>query len=114
MQLDSYDAVAKALAKLGLVGQMQGEDQLVVSSREGPVWPNHGNSFWLSRKQGIWYLSTWLPTGYRVPPDQDLVTLCSACMEGSSAMYRIPPEVVGRFRLQELNEKEYDELFPTG
>jgi hypothetical protein len=113
MQPDSYDAVTKALAKLGLVGQMQGEDQLVVSSQEGPVWPNRGDSFWLSCKQGTWYLGTWLPAGYRVPVDQDLVALCSACMGGASAMYRVSPEVMQRFELQELTEKEYEQLFPS-
>src|SRR5260221_256963 len=111
MQPDSYDAVAKALAKHGLVGQMQREDQFVVSSQEGPVWPNRGNSFWLSRKQGTWYLSTWLPAGYRVPADHDLVALCSACMGGPAAMYRVPREVIERFGLQELEENEYERLF---
>src|SRR5262249_53891083 len=100
--LDSYDAVAKALAKVGLVGQMQHEEQLVVLPSRDPVCPNRGNSFWLSRKQDTWYLSTWLPAGYKVPSDQDLVALCAACMGGSSAMYRVPPELVERFGLQEL------------
>ena len=113
MQPGSYDAVREALAKLRLAGQMQGEDQLIVSAQQGPVWPNRGNSFWLSRKQGTWYLSTWLPAGYRVPPDQDLVALCSACMGGSSAMYRVPSEVIERFGLQELDENEYERLFPS-
>ncbi len=113
MQPDSYDAVMIALAKLGLVGHMQSEDQLVVSSQGGPVWPNRGNSFWLSRKQGTWYLSTWLPVGYRILPDQDLVALCSACIGGASAMYRVPHEVIKRFRLQELEDNEYEQLFPS-
>jgi hypothetical protein len=113
MQPDSYEVVVKALAKLGLVGQMQREGQLVVSSQVGPVWPDRGSSFWLSRRQGAWYLSTWLPAGYRVPADQDLVALCSACMGGPSALYRVPPEVIERFRLRELTEKEYDRLFPS-
>ena len=113
MQSDSYDAVTEALATLGLVGQMQGDGQLIVSAQQGPVWPNRGNSFWLSRKQGTWYLSTWLPARYGVPPDQDLVALCSACVGGSSAMYRVPPEVIARFRLQELEDKEYERLFPN-
>jgi hypothetical protein len=113
MQPDSYEAVSEALAKLGLVGHLQGEDQLIVSAQQGPVWPNRGNSFWLSRKQGAWYLSTWLPTGYRVPPDQDLVALCSACMGCPSAMYRVPPEVTQRFGLQELGNNEYELLFPS-
>jgi hypothetical protein len=113
MQPDSYTAVTEALEKLGFVGQMQNEDMLIVSSQQGPVWPNRGNSFWLSRKQGTWYLSTWLPAGYRVPADQDIVALCSACMGGPSAMYRVPHEVIERFGLKELNDNEYERLFPS-
>jgi hypothetical protein len=113
MQPDSYDALAKALAEIGLVGRMQGKDQLIVSSQQGPVWPDRGNSFWLSRKQGAYYLSTWLPAGYRVPADQDLVALCLACMGVPSAMYLVPHEVIERFGLQELDKKEYDLLFPS-
>lgn len=100
MQFDFYDDVTEELAKLGMVGQMQNEDMLVVSTQQGPVWPDRGNSFWLSRKEGTWYLSTWLPAGYKVPASQDLLTLCSACISGPSAMYRVPSEVVKRFGLQ--------------
>lgn len=111
MQPDSYDSMTKALVKVGLVCQMLNENQLIVSLQQGPVWPNRGNSFWVSRKQGDWYLSTWLPVGYRLPVDQDVVALCLACMGGDSAMYRVPAEVIARFKLQELDEKEYECLF---
>jgi hypothetical protein len=114
MQPETYEAITKALAPLGLVGQMQNENQLIVSSQQGPVWPNRGNSFWLSRQQGVWYLSTWLPAGYRIPADQDLVALCVACMGGPSAMYRAPPAIIERFRLQVLNQQEYGRLFSRG
>ena len=113
MQPDSYTALTEALEKLGFVGQMQNEDMLIVSSQQGPVWPNRGSSFWLSRKQGAWFLNTWLPAGYRVPQDQDLLELCSACMGGPSAMFRVPPEVIARFGLQELEDNEYERLFPS-
>ncbi len=103
-----------ALSKLGIVGQMQNPDQLVVSSKQGPVWPNRGNSFWLSRKQGSWYLSTWAPVAYKVPTDQDILALCSACMSiGTSAMYEVPPELVERFNLEQLPEAEFEWLFGT-
>jgi hypothetical protein len=93
---------------------MQNQDQLVVSSQEGPVWPNLGNSFWLSRKQGAWYLSTWAPVGYRVPASQDILALCSECMSlGKSAMWRVPPEIISRFELQELDDAEYERLLGT-
>src|SRR5512135_2929679 len=105
MQPNTHDALMQALSKLGIVGQMQNPDQLVVSSQQGPVWPNRGNSFWLSRKQGSWYLSTWSPVAYKVPADQDILALCSACMSiGKSAMYKVPPKLVERFSLEQLPE----------
>ena len=62
-------------------------------------------------KGGAWYLGTWLPVGYKISTDQDLVELCSACMVGKSAMYRVPEEVVARFQLQELGDEEYERVF---
>jgi hypothetical protein len=114
MQPDSYDLMEKALAELALVGRVQGKDQLVVSSQNGPVWPNRGNSFWLSQKDGDWYLSRWLPAHYKIPADQDIKALCSACMNGpTSAMYRVPSEIIAQFGLKELGENEFERLFPS-
>ncbi len=114
MRPDPYDALMQDLAGAGLVGQRQNDDQLVVSRQEGPVWPNRGNSFWVSQKAGVWYLSTWLPAGYRVPAGQDILAVCLACMSvGTSAMWRVPAEIVARFGLEELNETEYERLFQS-
>jgi hypothetical protein len=110
--MESYAQLASALAHIGLAGQMMRPDQLVVSAQEGPVWPNRGNSFWMSRRQGFWYLSTWLPICYRVPQAENLVALCSACMQvGTSAMYRVPEDIVGKFGLQEIGNAEFGRLF---
>ena len=114
MPLETYEELTKCLKQHGLTGQLQNPDQLIVSAQAGPAWPNRGNSFWLSRKEGAWYLSTWLPVGYRVPPTQDILALCSECMGvGTSAIYRVPPEIISRFGLQELDDSEYERLFPT-
>src|ERR1051325_2305928 len=112
MQPDSYRSLATSLAAVALTVQQQGPDQVVVSCQEGPVWPNRGNSFWLSRKEGAWYLSTWSPVGYGIPADQGIVALCIACMSvGNSAMYRVRPDLVSRFQLQELDDDTYQRLF---
>jgi hypothetical protein len=114
MEQDLYIPLIEALTGVGLVGQRNLPDQLIVSSQQGPVWPNRGNSFLLSHREGIWYLSTWLPVHYRVPANQDVVQLCSACMAfGESAIYRVPPGIVARFELQEIDDRQYEELFPT-
>ena len=114
MPADPYASLIASLARVGLRGLQNLPDQLIVSTRRGPVWPDRGNSFWLSHREGLWYLSTWLPVHYRVPANQDIVQLCSACMAAStSAMYRVPPEIITRFQLQEIDDRQYEELFPT-
>jgi hypothetical protein len=107
MQPDPYESMIKALARVGLVGEMSNHRQLVVSRQVGPVWPDRGNSFWLSHSRGIWHLCTWSSVCYEVPRDQDVVDLCTRCMSlGTSAMYRVPREIVECFGLQELGNDE--------
>jgi hypothetical protein len=111
--MDPYESLKRALAGIGLTGQLQNPDQLLISRQEGPVWPERGNSFWVSHKQDVWYLGTWLPVCYKLPTDQDIVDLCAAFMSlGTSARYRVPPEIIERFGLQELDGQEYQLLFP--
>jgi hypothetical protein len=113
MQPQSYEVMGMTLEKLGLTGQMQNEEMMNVSSQVGPVYPDRGNSFWLSRRDGVWYLSTSLPAGDRVLLDQDVGALCEACVgSGPSAMYRVPPELIARFKLGEIDNNQYRRLFP--
>ena len=114
MAQDPYIPLIEALEDAELTAQRNLPDQLIVSAQRGPVWPNRGNSFWLSHQAGIWYLSTWLPVRYRVPGGKDIVALCCACTAvGPSLIDRVPPEIVARFGLQEIDERQYEELFPT-
>ena len=114
MTHDSYTTLTNALEAIGLTGQLTRPNQLVVSAQTGPVWPDRGNSFWLTLQRGTWYLSTWSPTCYRIPGDQDVVSLCSACMQvGTSAMYRVPDEIAIRFKLEEISHREFERLFET-
>ena len=114
MNADPYIPLIQALAGVGLIGQRDLPDELIVSAQQGPVSPDRGNRCLLSYREGFWYLSTWSPVHYRVPAKQDVVQLCSACMAvGASAMDRVPPEIVTQFELQEIDDREYEELFPT-
>jgi hypothetical protein len=104
----------EALGRVGLVAQRNLPDQLIVSAQQGPVSPEGGNSFCVSYRAGLWYLSTWLPRHYRVPANQDIFALCSACIHSRTwAMYQVPPEIVDRFQLQEIDDRQYEEMFPT-
>ena len=113
MSHDSYASLTNALNAIGLTGQQQNPDMLVVSAQRGPVRPDRGNSFWLSLLSGTWYLSTWSAVCYRIPDGQDVVAVVSACMGfGTSAMYRVPDEIAGRFGLERLSDDEFKRLFP--
>jgi|SRR5688572_23698059 len=112
MSEEAYASMVHALSAVGLTAQRHGPDQLIVSTQEGPVWPNRGNSFWLSFQGGRWLLSTWLPACYRIPPGQDVVALCSACMQSGTAMYKVPEEIARRFALERISNDEFDRLFP--
>lgn len=114
MNQNPYESVIEALAAMELIGYLQNEDQLVISAQKGPVWPDRSNSFWISCKQGIWYLSTWAPVAYRVPAEQDILPLCSACMAlPPPAMWRVPPDIIAHFNLRELDESEFEQLLST-
>jgi hypothetical protein len=114
MKLDPYIPVIQALAGAGLAGQRNLPDELIVSAQQAPASPEQGTRLVLSCCEGIWYLSTWTPVHYRVPAEQDVVKLCSACMAaGASALDRLPPAIVTQFELQEIDDREFEELFPT-
>ena len=114
MPADPYTSLTNELAALGFTAQQSRPHQLIVSTQEGPVWPNRGNSFWVSHHQGTWFLCTWAPRHYKVPSNQDIAALCSACMAvGDSAMYEVPPDIAARFRLEQIDYREFEQLFPT-
>ncbi|MBV9659469.1 MAG: hypothetical protein JO295_15315 [Verrucomicrobia bacterium] len=115
MSHESHASLSSALAAIDLIGQQMRPYQLVVSAQRGSVWPNRGNSFWLSLQSGTWYLSTWSPVCYRIPGDQDVLAVCSACMAvGMSAMDRVPDEIAARFGMEQISDDEFERLFPEG
>jgi len=112
MSSDPYHALASGLAEIGIIAQLQGPRQLVVSSQRGPVWPTRGDSVWLSHQEGQWHLFTWALIGYRIPKAQSIFALCSTCMSiGSTAMREVPESIVVQFSLQRLDDTELHRLY---
>ncbi len=106
---DPYANLASALANDGICCQFQAAGQFVISRQTGSIWPDRGNSFWVTHSAGRWYLFTWSPVGYRVPDSVDFAAVCRACMAfGNSAMYRVPREIAEPFGLIELSAEEAD------
>jgi hypothetical protein len=107
-----YDPLIATLAKRSIEAYFQSSDQLVLSTQKGPVMPFGGNSFWISLKQGCWYLSTWAPVCYEVPPATDLPSLCAEFAAfGRCALAVVPKALVDKYCLRELDENEFDRVF---
>ncbi len=110
--MDPYSELASTLANDGIRCQFQSAGQMVVSCQSGSIWPDRGNSFWVTHVAGRWYLFSWSPVGYRIPDSVDVATLCRTCMGfGDSAMYRVPIEIAQQFGLVELSEEDAEAVF---
>jgi hypothetical protein len=84
--------------------------QLALSRQRGPAWPDAGNSFWICKLAGDWYVCTWSPHYYRVPPETPVLDVAEAFADvGKSAQYRVPDDLVARFG---LFETDYDAFQP--
>ncbi len=94
-----------ALSPDGIRCQFQAPGQLVVSTQVGPVWPDRGNSFWVTRVAGPWHLFTWAPVGYRLADPARVAELCRALMAcGTKAVGVVPAGVAVEFGPTELSD----------
>lgn len=109
---EAYRPLIEGLRRQSIHCYFQNPDQLVISRQNDPAWPSSGNSFWVSLQRGQWYLCTWVPVCYRVPPSADLIALCSEFVDhGDSAQPKVTAELAARFQLVKLSEEETNELF---
>jgi len=110
--VDPYRQLAKVLVEHGIRCYLQGAVQMVVSTQDGLVLPDRGNSFWLTRAAGEWHLFTWASVGYRIPEGVDVARLCRSCVaHGSSAMATVPAQLAREFGLCELSDDEAESVF---
>jgi hypothetical protein len=112
MKEEDYTEIKQAIEEAGFFTTLHpnGDDGvwivLVSQCTDGRL---HGNSFRVSFKGGRWYLVTWLPAFYLVPPGVDLTVLCLDCLRASpTPIARVPPDIATRYQLVEVPEKEYD------
>ena len=100
-----FEKVISDLNKAGVSSYLQGPGQLVVCTTI-PNFPT-SNSFWVTCRDGVWFISTWLPAIYRIPLTQQIADVCVAVLKSSqTAAYRISDECIRKFALEELNERE--------
>lgn len=111
---DQFTEIEQALRDRQISYYCQRPGQLVLSRQRGPVWPDAGNSFWLAKLDGDWYVCTWAPYYYRVPPSSSVLDVAEAFVDvGTAAQWRVPPELITRFGLIEINDDEFDPLRNT-
>ena len=99
-----YKPIATAIEAAGFHTSFEkhsdGFERLVCVSHRDPDGRLYGNSFWVSAKEGRWYLVTWLPHCYAVPQEVDLGQLCIECLRLSrTPIYSLPENVVQKYKL---------------
>lgn len=109
---DEFSEIEQALRDRGMSAYRQRPGQLVLSRQRGPVWPDAGNSFWLCKLAGDWYICTWGPCYYRVPASSPVLDVIEAFVDvGKMAQARMPGELVARFGLIETDHEAFNQLW---
>ena len=84
------------------------DDRLVCATRGGK-WGLGGNSLWVTKKSDRWYIGTWTPRIYCIPPDCNLEDVIRTVLSTDhAALYKIPQEIVDRYRLVEISFDEFE------
>lgn len=109
---DDLTDIQIALRDRGLSSYRQHGRQIVISRQRGPAWPDRGNSFWICRLDGDWYLGTWGPSHYQVPAATSVIDLAEAFVHvGESAQTQVPAELIVRFGLTPIGYDEFERLW---
>src|SRR4051794_13436841 len=97
---DEFTELEQGIRDHRMSAYRQRPGQLVLSRQRGPAFPDAGNSFWICRIAGNWYVCTWSPHYYRVPSEIAVLDVAEAFVDvGKSAQHRVPDELVARFGL---------------
>jgi hypothetical protein len=65
----------------------------------------------MSLNAARWYLVTWSPVFYLIPPGADLTALCLECLRASrSPISEVPHDIASRYQLLEVSEKNDDQV----
>jgi len=107
--MSAYHELAECLEAKGIGSHLRSSDQLVVSN-ENPAMPR-SNCFWVTNKYNKWYIGTWLPAVYQVPPEQDICHACEIVFRSSpTAIYRIEKALATSLKLRRLPDKQIEKL----
>ena len=89
--------------------------RLVVASKKDASGRGFGNSFWMTIRDGTWFLVTWAPNCYRCTSDVDILGLCRDCLASSrDAMAAVNLNIIDKYTLALLSDDESETLFGGG
>jgi hypothetical protein len=107
----SLSRVCQSLQTHSISVKIIDENQVVVSKQEGEVFPDKGNSFWITCDESEYFLCTWSPVCYRVTKESKFIALCVAFLnQGSQALPKIPSDLCERYEAIPLSDEETDIL----
>ena len=101
-----YSDLERILVSEGIRCQFQKPGVFVISRQVGPIWPDRGNSFWVTHCAGHWHLFTWGPRGYRLEDTARIADLCRTFMAYSKrAEFAVADEIIQNFNPVCLSEE---------
>ncbi len=112
--IEDYDALARAVADAGFftngVEDHGAWHRTCVCSKRRPDGRLNGNSFWVSRRPGGWYLGTWGPCLYRLADESRLAELCIRWLSHApdSVRYDFDDWLKSEFGLVPVSDKEFE------
>ena len=106
---DEFTAIEAGLRAREVHCCREGPERLVVSRQPWTGALASGNSFWVSRPDGGWFVCTWAGRYYRVPDSASVLDVAEAfAAVGTSAQARVPAALVARFGLAEENPDYFE------
>jgi hypothetical protein len=107
-----YKKVTQELAQRDILFYFQNEDQLVVT-KAIPNVPSV-NSFWITNRDGKWYLATWASRMYAISAEDSVAQVCEAVLKSSErARPAIDKQLLQSLDLRELTGTEMERILQS-
>lgn len=112
---DEYARLVLRLTQLGIYTSRQPHGEFaerVVCATHGSDWGIGGKSFWVTVRNGVWFIVSWAPHFYRVPERSDIVDVVEGALQlAVDQYYDVPTGVKAQYDLVEIEEEEF---YPDG
>lgn len=107
--MSCYTDLAEQLESKGVGTHLQ-NPELIIVSNSNPAMPD-SNCFWVTKKEGKWYLGTFLPAIYQLPEAANIAGVCEVVFRSSEkAIWTIDTLIASQLNLRRLSDSEVDEF----